>query len=67
MSSENRDGFLTVTDGLSLHYRDYPGNGERPPILCLHGLTRNARDFAEFAETILAAIPSDCARFSGTW
>ena len=37
MSSENRDGFLTVTDGISLHYRDYPGSGERPPILCLPG------------------------------
>jgi pimeloyl-ACP methyl ester carboxylesterase len=50
MSSENRGGSLTVTDGISLHYRDYPGSGERPPILCLHGLTRNARDFADFAE-----------------
>lgn len=50
MSSESRGGFLTVTDGLSLHYHDYPGSGERPPILCLHGLTRNARDFVDFAE-----------------
>jgi pimeloyl-ACP methyl ester carboxylesterase len=44
------DGRLTVADGLSLHYRDYPGSADRPPLLCLHGLTRNARDFAEFAE-----------------
>lgn len=44
------DRFLTVRDGLKLHYRDYPGSGDRPPILCLHGLTRNSRDFAEFAE-----------------
>ena len=31
-------------DGLWLHYRDYSG-GEpgRPPLLCLHGLTRNSR------------------------
>jgi pimeloyl-ACP methyl ester carboxylesterase len=45
-----RDGYLTVRDGLVLHYRDYAGSAERPPLLCLHGLTRNARDFADFAE-----------------
>lgn len=45
-----RDGYFTVRDGLRLHYRDYPGPHEGPPLLCLHGLTRNARDFAEFAE-----------------
>jgi pimeloyl-ACP methyl ester carboxylesterase len=44
------DGRFTLADGLSLHYRDYPGSSDRPPLLCLHGLTRNARDFAEFAE-----------------
>ena len=40
-------------DGLSLHYRDYPGPpdaADRPPVLCLHGLTRNARDFAVLAD-----------------
>ena len=42
--------YFTVRDGLKLHYRDYPGSSDRPPILCLHGLTRNSRDFAEFAE-----------------
>jgi pimeloyl-ACP methyl ester carboxylesterase len=45
-----RDGYFTVTDGLRLHYRDYPGNDARPPLLCLPGLTRNARDFTELAE-----------------
>ncbi len=44
-------------DGLRLHARDYPG-GEpgRPPILCLPGLTRNARDFDALA-----------ARLEGRW
>ena len=44
------DRYWWSPDGLRLHYRDYPG-GEagRPPILCLPGLTRNARDFAELA------------------
>ncbi|HVU31111.1 MAG TPA: alpha/beta hydrolase, partial [Sphingomicrobium sp.] len=45
-----RDGYLTVADGLRLHYRDYPGPEGRTPLLCLHGLTRNSRDFAELAE-----------------
>ena len=44
------DGGFTVRDGLRLHYRDYPGPPAAPVILCLHGLTRNARDFAAFAE-----------------
>jgi pimeloyl-ACP methyl ester carboxylesterase len=38
------------SDGLNLHYRDYAGSDAAPPILCLPGLTRNARDFATFAE-----------------
>ena len=45
-----RDCYFTVADGLRLHYRDYPGDFELLPLLCLHGLTRNARDFEEFAE-----------------
>jgi pimeloyl-ACP methyl ester carboxylesterase len=44
------DRHLVVRDGLRLHYRDYPGASDRPPLLCLPGLTRNARDFAGFAE-----------------
>jgi pimeloyl-ACP methyl ester carboxylesterase len=44
------DCYFTVRDGLRLHYRDYPGDPAKPPILCLPGLTRNSRDFAEFAE-----------------
>ena len=44
------DRDLVVRDGLRLHYRDYGGGTGKPPILCLHGLTRNSRDFADFAE-----------------
>lgn len=44
------DCYWTSADGLRLHYRDYAGSGDRPPILCLHGLTRNGRDFADFAD-----------------
>ena len=45
-----RTGEIVVADGLRLHYRDYPGPTGKPPLLCLHGLTRNIRDFAGFAE-----------------
>ena len=44
------DRYFTVRDGLKLHYRDYPGDPSKPPLLCLPGLTRNSRDFAELAE-----------------
>ena len=44
------DRYYVVRDGLKLHYRDYPGATDKPPLLCLPGLTRNARDFADFAE-----------------
>ncbi len=50
------DGYLQSADGVRLHYRDYPGRADRPPILCLPGLTRNARDFAALA-----------GRLSGEW
>ncbi|CUH65829.1 Arylesterase [Thalassovita gelatinovora] len=33
---------FTTSDGLSLHYED---QGQGLPVLCLSGLTRNARDF----------------------
>lgn len=43
------DAQLAVRDGLKLHYRDYRGTRDGPPLLCLHGLTRNSRDYSEFA------------------
>jgi pimeloyl-ACP methyl ester carboxylesterase len=49
-ASTYADRYFTVRDGLKLHFRDYPGASERPLLLCLPGLTRNARDFADFAE-----------------
>jgi pimeloyl-ACP methyl ester carboxylesterase len=49
-SPSGRDRYFEVRDGLRLHYRDYPGANDKPPLLCLHGLTRNARDWSAFAE-----------------
>lgn len=46
------DGYWWSNDGLRLHFRDYPGPSDRPPILCIPGLTRNARDFEAVAERL---------------
>ena len=50
------DRYWNSADGVKLHYRDYDGNRDRPPILCIPGLTRNARDFEPVAD-----------RFAGDW
>ena len=55
VSDRYQDGWWQSVDGLNLHYRDYPGGPEaagRPPILCIPGLTRNARDFEVVAERL---------------
>lgn len=41
--------YFESADGLRLHYRDYPGSPDRPPVFCLPGLTRNCRDFESIA------------------
>ena len=50
------DGYWWSGDGLRLHYRDYAGRTDRPPLICIPGLTRNARDYEKLAE-----------RLSGDW
>ncbi|MBI1403676.1 MAG: alpha/beta fold hydrolase [Porphyrobacter sp.] len=56
MAAQYEDRYWTSSDGLTLHYRNYPGpeGGKKLPVLCLHGLTRNARDFAGLAEDLSA-------------
>ncbi|HWI84826.1 MAG TPA: alpha/beta hydrolase [Sphingomonas sp.] len=39
------DRYWYSADGLRLHFRDYPGDADKAPVLCIPGLTRNARDF----------------------
>jgi pimeloyl-ACP methyl ester carboxylesterase len=49
------DYFYDSADGLRLYCRVYPA--QRPgglPVLCLPGLTRNSRDFADFAMRLSA-------------
>ena len=50
------DCYWQSRDGLKLHYRDYAGRTDRPPLVCMPGLTRNARDFENLA-----------ARLAGEW
>ena len=47
------DVFYQSEDGLRLYARDYPGPSENSPVvLCLPGLTRNSKDFAEVANVL---------------
>lgn len=64
------DGYWWSNDGLRLHYRDYagpPADGPdgRPPILCLPGLTRNARDFEGVAERMAGQWRVICVDLRG--
>lgn len=55
------DMFYTTRDGLRLHARHYPaareGNAQPRPVVCLAGLTRNGRDFHEFAVALSGDSP----------
>jgi len=59
------DGYWWSSDGLRLHYRDYAGDASRPPILCIPGLTRNARDFEEVAERLAGDWRLICVELRG--
>ncbi len=50
------DFFWTSYEGLPLHARDYApvGESQKLPVICIHGLTRNARDFEDLAPKIAA-------------
>lgn len=50
------DRYWFSAEGLRLHYRDYEGPRDKPPIFCIPGLTRNARDFEPVAD-----------RYAGDW
>jgi pimeloyl-ACP methyl ester carboxylesterase len=50
--AEFEDRYWESADGLRLHYRDYPGSASKAPLLCLPGLTRNARDFEPVAKLL---------------
>ena len=59
------EGEWHSADGLTLRYRDYPGRADRPPILCIPGLTRNARDFEPVAGRLAGEWRVICADLRG--
>src|SRR3546814_12173625 len=63
--AEYKDGYWWSNDGLRLHYRDYEEASHRPPILCLPGLTRNARDFEPVANRLAGQWRLICPEMRG--
>ncbi len=59
------DGYWYSADGLRLHFRDYPGDEARAPVLCVPGLTRNARDFEGVAGRLAGAWRLICVDLRG--
>ncbi|WP_425230336.1 alpha/beta fold hydrolase [Sphingomonas sp.] len=63
--ADYQDRFVTAADGVRLHARDYPGDRDRPAVLCLPGLTRNARDYAALAARLAGGWRVLCVDFRG--
>lgn len=63
--ADYKDGYWWSNDGLRLHYRDYAGRSDRPPIFCFHGLTRNARDFEPVANRLAGEWRLICPEMRG--
>lgn len=59
------DGYWWSKDGIRLHYRDYPGDAAKPPILCIPGLTRNPRDFEDLAMALSGEWRVICVSLRG--
>lgn len=64
--SSYEDRYWTSRDGLRLHFRAYgePVAG-RAPVLCIPGLTRNARDFEDLAEHLAGSRQVFCLDLRG--
>jgi len=55
------DLFYASDDGLRLYARDYPGpRPDAPAVLCLPGLTRSSKDFAELADHLRGSYRVIC-------
>ncbi len=56
MNDNYADRTWTSVDGLQLYARDYAGldGPAKLPVVCIHGLTRNSRDFEDVAPWIAA-------------
>lgn len=64
--SECEGKYWSSKDGLKLHYRDYAGGVPGQPVmLCMPGLTRNARDFEPLADQFAGEWRVICVDFRG--
>lgn len=62
------DHYWWSSDGIRLHARLYPGpagSEAAPPILCMPGLARNARDFEALAPHVARSRPTIVIEFRG--
>jgi pimeloyl-ACP methyl ester carboxylesterase len=57
--------YFRSRDGLALYYRDYPGDPDKAPVLCLPGLTRNSKDFERSAAQIAPVRRVICVDLRG--
>jgi pimeloyl-ACP methyl ester carboxylesterase len=60
-----RDIYYASPDGLRLHARDYGDPAAPLTVLCLPGLSRNARDFTPIAERLAPGFRVICAEQRG--
>ena len=65
MSEAASDGYWQSPDGLKLHYRLYGPPTKKVPVLCLPGLTRNARDYAALAARLASGRQVYALNFRG--
>lgn len=63
--SSYRDVYYPSAEGLRLHARDYGDPAAPLAVLCLHGLSRNARDFEPVAERLSRNFRVICAEQRG--
>ena len=61
-----RERRFTSRNGLNLYFRDYgDALSDRTPVLCLAGLTRNSKDFHDFAERLATERRVICLDYRG--
>ncbi|OYW51048.1 MAG: alpha/beta hydrolase [Novosphingobium sp. 28-62-57] len=71
--ADYEDRYWTSSDGLRLHFRYYESDSakdsakahHRPPVICLPGLTRNARDFEDLAAALAGEWRVLCPEMRG--